>query len=422
MPDGGHPLPSRMTHTDVIVIGAGQAGLATSFCLTQRRIPHLVLERGRIAESWRSGRWDSFRLVTPRAACRLPGFAYGGAEPEGFMPRNELVRFFEDYARSFSPPVLEGTTVHRVAGCGDGFVVESSAGPFAARSVVVATGLLQRPRIPAVSALLPPTIQQRHASRYRHPAAIAAGAVLVVGSGQSGTSIADELHASGRTVFLSVGSNPRIPRRYRGKDILAWTSAAGLRTLADDRFSQHAHISEAGPRDLALDALAARGVHLVGHVDGFAGTRLQLSMDVRSRLLAAERFERELLAAIDAWIDGSGIEAPVEPPRRGFRFELRERAHLDLLEEGIASVIWATGYGYDFSWIEADVLDEHGEPRLERGVTSVAGLYFVGMSWRDRPLSAYVGSVAGEADHVAAHVEERLASGRGGSEVAVSTP
>jgi putative flavoprotein involved in K+ transport len=421
-PDGGRPLPSRMTRTEVIVIGAGQAGLATSFCLTQRCIPHLVLERGRIAESWRSGRWDSFRLVTPRSACRLPGFAYEGPEPEGFMPRDELVRFFEDYARSFSPPVLERTTVQRVAGSGDGFVVESSAGPFAAGSVVVATGILQSPRVPSVSASLPPTIRQLPASRYRSPDGLPAGAVLVVGTGQSGTSIADELHASGRAVFLSVGSSPRIPRRYRGEDILAWTSAAGLRTLRHGRFSQHAHISEPGPRDLALDALAARGVRLIGHVDGIDGTRLQLSTDVRRRLLAAECFEQELLATIDAWIDAAGIEAPVEPPRLRPSFVHLERADLDLLEEGIASVIWATGYGFDFSWIEADVLDEYGEPRQERGVTSVPGLFFVGTTWRERPLSAYVGNVAGEADHVATHVQERLTSGGGGSEVAVSAP
>jgi putative flavoprotein involved in K+ transport len=411
-----------MTRVEVIVIGAGQAGLATSYCLTQRRIPHLVLERGRIAESWRSGRWDSFKLVTPNAACTLPGFAYGGADPEGFMPRDELVRFLEDYARSFSPPVLERTTVRRVDRSGDGFVVASSAGRFAAGSVVVATGIVQSPRVPSMGARLPPTIRQLHASRYRSPARLPPGAVLVVGTGQSGTSIADELHASGRTVYLSVGSNPRMPRRYRGRDILAWTSAAGLRTLRPDRFSQHAHISEPGSRDLALDALAARGVRLIGHVDGIDGTRLHLSTDVRSRLRAAERFERELLATIDAFIDAAGIEAPVEPTRRGLSFELRERADLDLLAEGIASVIWATGYGYDFSWIEADVLDEHGEPRQERGITSVTGLYFVGMTWRARPFSAYVGSVAAEADHVAAHVEARLGSGRPGVTKAALSP
>jgi putative flavoprotein involved in K+ transport len=410
-----------MTHADVVVIGAGQSGLATSYCLTRLGIEHVVVERGRIAESWRSGRWDSFRLVTPNATCRLPGFAYDGPDPGGFMPRDEVVRFFDAYARSFAPPVLEHTVVERVVPEEDGFSVDTSAGPYTAASVVVATGILQSPRVPPMHERLPSTILQLHSSRYRNPDRLPPGAVLVVGTGQSGTAIADELHRSGRTVYLSVGSNPRVPRRYRGRDIIAWIGTTGLRTLRGDRFSQHGHVSEPGPRDLGLDALAARGVRLVGHLDGIDGARLRLSTDVRERMGAAERFEAELTAAIDAWILAEGIDAPVEPPRPRQPVDLEERASLDLRDAGVGVVIWATGYGFDFSWIDADVFDAVGEPVQDRGVTDLPGLYFVGMSWRERPVSAYVGSVAKEAERVTEHIVERLRRPGGAADVA-STP
>lgn len=400
-----------MLHHQVIVIGAGQAGLATSYCLAQRGIAHVVVEQGRIAERWRSARWDSFRLVTSNASCRLPGWSYDGPDPYLFMARDEFVRFLLGYAASFGAPVREGVTVQRVVQLGNRFRVETSEGALTADAVVVATGIVQSPKTPAVADRFPPGIVQMHSSSYRNPADLPPGAVLVVGSGQSGTSIAHELRASGRRVFLSVGSNPRIPRRYRGRDILAWTSAAGLRTLRGNRFSQHAHVSDSGPHDLALDALAARGVHLVGHVEAIDGTRLSLSTDLRERVRAADAFEAALLDAIDAWIDDEGISAPSEPRRRRAGLATEGPACLDLGEQAIKAVIWATGFGFDFSWIECGVLGADGEPLQERGVTSVPGLYVVGMNWRTRPLSAYVGSVAGEAEHVAAHAAAHADAG-----------
>lgn len=399
-------------HVETIVIGAGQAGLAASYWLTKTGVDHVVIERGRIAEAWRSGRWESFRLVTNNASTQLPGRPYEGADPEGFMPRDDVISYFEAYARSFEAPVMEHTTVHRVAATEGVWHVETSMGALTCDTVVIAAGILQHPHVPLLAERVPPRVQQIHSSSYRRPADLPQGAVLVVGSGQSGTAIADELHHDGRRVFLAVGSNPRIPRRYRGRDIVQWIGQAKLRTLRPERFSQHAHISEPGPRDLAPEALAARGVTLVGHVEGIDGERLDLSNDLNERLDAANAFEAELLDGIDAFIIEAGLDTPPEPRTSRRPSNHPVQAHLDLDRQGVTTIVWATGYRFDFSWIDADAFDATGGPRLDDASSAAPGLYFVGMRWRDRPISAYIGSVGWEAERVARDTAQRAQRGR----------
>jgi putative flavoprotein involved in K+ transport len=399
-----------MERLDTIIIGAGQAGLAVSYHLSQLGLEHLLLERGRVAESWRSGRWDSFRIATPNVGSNLPGYPYSGADAEGFMTRDELIAFFGDYASSFGPPLRCGVTVDEVSASGDGYRVTANGETLLARNVVVATGILQSGRVPPVAQCLPRRLHQVHSCCYRNPDALPPGGVLVVGSGLSGTQIADELHHAGRAVTLSVGSNGRVPRRYRGRDIMAWVGQAKLHTKRFDKFSQHAHISEPGPHDLSLHALAARGVRLVGHLEGVQGERASFSADVAARLASADQFEADFLKAVDAFILEAGLDVPEEPPREPSRTEVTEVAAFNLAGEGITVVLWATGYSYDFSWVKPPVLDAAGAPLQERGVTACPGLYFVGMNWLVRPFSAFVGNVGAEAEVVAGHIAARVSS------------
>lgn len=398
---------STSIHT--LVVGAGQAGLATSHWLTQRGVEHVVLERSRLAANWRR-RWDSFRIATPNRGSNLPGAPYAGPEPDGFMSRDELVALLERYASTFSPPVHEDVRVDSVAPndeAGKGFVVRTSRGTWRARNVVIATGLLQQGRVPQVSEGFSGRLNQLHADEYRNPGCLPEGGVLVVGTGLSGTQIAHELNVSGRRVFLSVGSNGRTPRRYRGRDVQTWIAQARLSSKTPERFSQHAHISEPGPDDLSLWSLARRGVTLVGHIEGVQDDKVELSQDLAARLADADRVDEEIRRQIDAFIREQGLDVPEEVPPEQPRFEVRERHRLDLGREGITNVLWATGYRYDYAFVRPPVLDATGFPRQERGVTGVPGLYFVGMNWLVRPYSAFVGSVGAEAEVVVDHLSVR---------------
>lgn len=396
-----------MKGLDAIVIGAGQAGLSSSYCLRELGLPHLVLERDRVASGWRR-RWDSFRMATPNAGADLPGQPFPWNDPDGFMTRDEVVSLLERYARSFAPPIRCGVAVHAVEPVDDEFVVHASDGTYHAASVVVATGLLQEGWMPSVANRLPERLRQLHSDAYRNAAALPAGAVLVVGSGLSGTQIAHDLNQAGRRVYLSVGSNGRVPRRYRGRDIQEWIGTARLNSRTPDGFSQHAHISEPGPDDLALRALASRGVTLVGHVEGARDETLLLSQDLAERVAWTDRFDREIRLAIDTYIREANVAAPPAPaPPPVTHVELVEQGTLDLWNEGVGVVVWATGYRYDYAFVRADVFDASGWPQQDRGVTDVPGLYFVGMNWRDRPLSAFLPSVGAEAERVAHHLANR---------------
>ncbi len=409
----------------VAVIGAGQAGLAISHELTRARVGHVVLERGRVAEAWRSARWDSFRLVTPNWMTKLPGKGYDGPDPDGFMAGSDFVEWLESYARSFDAPVRCGVDVTRVLRDGDAFRLQTSAGPVECDSVVVATATYQSPTIPAVAAALPGDVAQVHASRYRNPAALGPGAVLVVGSGQSGCQIADELRRHGRRVFLSTGRAGRLLRRYRGRDGIAWQHAMGLLDRTPDMLESPAlrhrgdpHLTgEGGGRTLNLHRFAEDGIVLTGRLDAVEGRTLRFGDDLATNVAFADDYAAEFCAKVDAFIAAQGLDCPpADASNSDFGGPMRAPApagpaSLDLDAADVRTVVWGTGFGYDFSWIDAPGgLDEYGYPRQRRGETDVPGLYFLGLNWLHKRKSGIVFGVGEDAEHLAGAIVRRAAA------------
>lgn len=408
-----------MERTETVIIGAGQAGLATSYELSRLGREHVVLEQAsQVANAWRTGRWDSFTLVTPNWSVRMPGAPYDGPDRDGFMPRDEVVAYFERYVERFQLPVRVKAGVDAVepddAG---GYRVRTAAGSIAATNVVIATGLEQLPRVPALASGLPPEVTQLHSSTYRNPVALPAGGVLVVGTAQSGCQIAEELYQAGRTVHLCTGSAGRAPRRYRGKDVVAWLDTIGFFDMTPDklpfpkeRFAAP-HVSGArGGHSLNLHQFARDGVTLLGHLAGAEDHTLRLDPDLHQNLARADGFERQVQAMIDDYIQANGLDAPAEELpqlRDGFAQPVIEE--LDLHAAGITTVIWATGYRFDFSLVTLPVFEHDGFPRQQSGVTAYPGLSFVGMPWMP---SLKMGTLMG-AGESAARIVARLTSQAG---------
>lgn len=395
-----------------VVIGGGQAGLAVSYHLTRADCDHVVLERDRIGERWRSEKWDSFTLVTPNWLNRLPGFAYQGDEPDGFLTREEVVTYLEDYVDHFDPPVrcgVEATAVHRN---GAGFLVETTAGAYDTENVIVATGTFQRPRIPDFSADVPSSVRQLHSSRYRNPDRLPSGAVLVVGSGQSGAQIAQELHEAGREVYLSVSGAPKAPRQYRGRDFTRWLVDIGLEETVDDldapedRFAAHPYVSgKDGGQEIDLLTMADEGLTLVGKTVGVEGGRLRFADDAEANLRTGYEAYHELTGGIDRYIEQAGIDAPPPAPvPTSQEITVEADIELDIDAADLRTVVWATGYGFDFSWVEPATFDDWGYPEYDRGVTAVDGLYFVGLHWLHTLTSGLFAGVGEDAEHVAVHL------------------
>ena len=408
-------------HIDAVVIGAGQGGLATSRFLALAGIGHVVLERSSIASSWRERRWDSFCTVTPNWSIALPGAEYAGGDPDGFLSRDDLVRHFERWAESFGAPVRCGVEVRRVRPLDGGFEVETSDGVWRARNVVVATGTYQAPNVPAVSAKLPRRLKQLAADDYKRPGTLPPGGVLVVGAGQTGCQIAEELHGAGLNVWLCVGRAGRLPRRWRGRDCIAWQRDMGYLDRTPDmlesralRFRADPHLTgRNGGYTLSLHDFHRRGVRLLGRLTGCDGERARFDDGLHDEMHFADDFADRITAAFDQHIREHGIDAPPPtpeelaggPPADGTMPEiLRE---LDLAAAGIGSVVWATGYRYDFSWIEAPVLDEAGYPAAPRGVSALPGLYFVGLNWMTWRKSGILWGVGDDAQSVARHLAGR---------------
>ncbi|HMQ33282.1 MAG TPA: NAD(P)/FAD-dependent oxidoreductase [Chloroflexaceae bacterium] len=403
---------------NTIVVGAGQAGLATSYFLKRHDVEHLVLEQSEVAASWRQ-RWDSFTLVTPNGMCGLPGFPWDG-DPGGYLGRDEVISYLADFAASFEPPLRTGVRVAAARPAGGGFRVETSAGAYSCRNLVVATGLFQRPALPACAGRLDPQVPQLHSSAYRGPGQLPAGAVLVVGSGQSGAQIADELHGAGRQVYLSVSRAGRAPRRYRGRDVMDWMRELGVFDMGVDqlespaeRFEAHAHLSgRDGGRTLNLRRFGRAGMVLLGKVSDAEGDRVRLAPDLEQNLGAADEAAARLCTMLDRRIAEAGIHAP--PPDDD---ELQpERwsppagpGELGLRDAGIGAVIWATGYCFDFSWIAGLAVDPFGYPVQRQGVTPTPGLFFVGLHWLNKFKSGLLYGVAEDAEHVAGQVAARQA-------------
>lgn len=406
------------THRDVIVIGAGQAGLATSYYLTEAGCDHLVIERGRVGERWRSERWDSFTLVTPNVMSGLPGFPYEGDDPDGFLTCDEVVAYLEAYVDRFDPPLVTGVDVVAVRQCDAGYTVETTDTTYETPNVVVATGPFQRPRIPEFGTELPSPIRQLHTSQYRNPDQLDPGGVLVVGSGQSGVQIAKELHESGRDVYLSVGEATKAPRRYRGRDIVRWMATmGGLTATVDsldspaDRFAPNPYVSgKDGGQEIDLLDLAADGMTLLGRAEGVEDGRLVVAGDLEENLRNAYRFYAGMLEKIDELIETEGIDAPAPEfaPRDPEEVSVESVRELDPAAANVHTVIWATGFRFDFDWVEPATFDEYGYPVHDRGVTDTPGLYFLGLPWLHTGGSSLLFGVGGDAEYVTDHIVDRL--------------
>lgn len=407
------------THIDTVVIGGGQAGLAASYLLKEQGIEHVVLERDRIGESWRSKRWDSFTLVTPGWTLKLPGFPYRG-DPDRFLLRDEVVRYLEDYAESFSAPVRFGVQVDAVRPRADGRLeIESRQGAYVADNVVVAIGAYQRARIPAAAAGLAPSVLQLHASAYRHSDALPEGAVLVVGGGQSGAQITDELREAGREVYFSVGRSRRVPRHYRGRDFFFWADHMGMFERTVDQLDDPAERFLANPmasgkdggKSLGLHRFARDGVRLLGRVESCDGRSIRFADTLRASLEGMDAGVREVKNAIHAVIEKKSLDAlpagPADEPEFTDGYDAPKILELDLDEAGITTVVWATGFSFDFSWIEGPEYDAFGYPVTQRGVTAQPGLYFVGLHWLHTISSGLFYGVGEDAACVVGAIAER---------------
>lgn len=380
-------------HIPVAVIGGGQAGLAISWHLKQHGIEHRVFERKRAANEWRESRWDSFCLVTPNWQCRLPGFPYAGDDPQGFMLKDEIVAYLDAYVASFNPPLLEGVDVQRLRPLKQGgFELNTSAGDYQAQQVVIATGGYQLPIIPRAAERLPASVAQLHSSLYRNPQQLPPGAVLVVGTGQSGCQIAEDLHLAGRQVHLAVGTAPRSPRVYRGREVTDWLTESGYYAIAYEDHPQKETVREKtnhyltgrdGGREIDLRRFAVEGMKLYGRFADVCGSEVHFEPDLRRNLDRADESYLAIRASIDQYIAAKGIEAPVEPPYVPVWQPEAEITALDYREAGIGSVIWSIGFTSDYRWLEAPVFDGRGQPVHRRGITPVSGLYFLGLPWQN---------------------------------------
>ncbi|MGE5242938.1 MAG: NAD(P)-binding domain-containing protein [Betaproteobacteria bacterium] len=413
-----------MNRIDTLVIGGGQAGLAMSRCLSDRAVDHVVLERGRVAERWRSERWDSLRLLTPNWQTRLPAFRYEGPHPDGYMSMPQLVAFFERYAASFAAPVELAATVLRVERAGAEFLVQTSRGAWLARNVVIGTGYSDLPYVPPLARTLSPRIVQIVPTRYRNPDQLPPGGVLVVGASATGVQLAAEIRASGRPVTLAVGRHLRLPRTYRGRDIMWWLDAMGVfDDTAGDVFDIHTSRSrpslqlvgrpDAGSLNLTI--LQRRGVHVFGRLVGADSERVFFDDDLIATTAASDVKLAELLSRIDAFISktASGATGPPEPfePTWPSAFGVTKTT-IDLREAGIDTVIWATGFTRRYPWLRVPVLDERGEIVQRGGVTPVEGLFVLGMHFQRRRKSAFIDGVGDDAAFLADRIVGRAPSGQ----------
>jgi putative flavoprotein involved in K+ transport len=402
----------------VAVVGGGQAGLSASWYLKHSNVDHVVFERERAGHAWRAERWDSFCLVTPNWQCQLPGFPYQGPDPKGFMLREQIVAYIDAFIASFDLPVLEGVAVRNLRGDDrGGFRIEASDGLHFVDQVVIATGGYQVPVVPRCAERLPADIVQIHSSLYRNPEQLPAGAVLVVGSGQSGCQIAEDLHLAGRKVHLCVGDAPRVARRYRGKDVVEWLHLMGyydlpvhehpLREGVRDK-TNHYVTGRDGGRDIDLRQRALEGMELYGRLLDVIGDRLTVVDNLTLCLDQADQVSESIKTSIDGFIARGGIGAPEESRYHPVWTPPQEREQLDFRSAGITSVVWCIGFRTDYSWVDLPVFNGRGQPCHVRGVTPVTGAYFLGLPWLFTWGSGRFSGVARDAEYLAEHIKARL--------------
>lgn len=395
------------SHVETIVVGGGQAGLSASWHLKRLGREHLVLDRGKVGDTWRR-RWDAFCLVGQNRTLQLPGFPYDGDDPKGFMLRDEIVDYVERFAKSFEPPYREGVEVRRVGASRNigRFEIDTSEGEYSAENVIIATGTYQHPNIPAWSNKLPAEIIQLHTRNYRNPAQLPDGAILVVGSGQSGCQVVEDLVGAGREVHLCVGNAAPLPRRYRGRDYSCWINydlPIDKHPLGHEvRFKTLPVLSGRGTIDLRQFGL--NGVKLHGRLLDVDGATACFADDLADTLDALDRTCRERLSEIDSYIAENGIEAPADGLVPVAWKPSDQPPTLDLRQARISTVIYGTGYHFDFGWIDLPVFDERGYPRYERGVTEIPGLYFLGLHWLHTIGSGLFTRVGRDAEYVADHL------------------
>ncbi len=405
----------RQQFTDTIVIGAGHAGLAVSYCLTERSIDHLVIERGEVANSWRNERWDSLKLLTPNWQSRLPGFSYAGDDPDGFMSMSEVIGFIENYARFCKAPVQTGTTVTSLKLNSNGYHIKTDSGEWHCSSVVIASGACNLPAIPKVAEAFPADIQQLSSWQYRNPGQLEEGGVIVVGASATGLQLAEEIHRSGRPVTLAVGEHVRLPRVYRGKDIQWWMDAAGVldEDLDDiDDINRARHLPSpqlVGSRQhqiLDLNTMSGLGIRLVGRLMGVQNGAMQFSGSLKNVCALADLKMNRLLKTIDEWIEQCPDGSRFEPAERFDRTAVDEDPCLGLsLDDGkIRTIVWATGYRPDYSWLDVPVLDRKGMIRHDGGITDSPGMYLVGMPFLRCRKSSFIHGAEDDARFITRHL------------------
>ncbi len=415
-------IPCGTHDTPVVVIGSGQAGLAMSHHLCDRGIDHVVLERGEVANSWRTERWDSLRMLTPNWMTRLPGYRYDGPDPDGFMTKDETIGFLETYGRSFDAPIRQGVTVGQVRARSSSFEVTTNHGVWQCDAVVAATGASSEPRLPAVASEIPASIEQLTALQYRNPDQVAPGEVLVVGASASGAQIADEVQRSGRQVTLAVGEHVRLPRSYRRRDIHWWMDAIGQ---LDERYDEVDDINRArrlpslqlvgSPerRSLDINTLRSTGVNIVGKLMGVAGSRAQFSGALRNLVANADLKQNRLLDRIDEFATEYGLDSELSGPTRPTPTDPGTvSTELELGHFG--TIVWATGYRPSYSWLDRAAFDRRGRLVHDGGASSLSGLYILGVPFMRRRKSSFVDGVgvdAGElASHLHAHLDRRVSA------------
>jgi putative flavoprotein involved in K+ transport len=421
MPQGSGPKVAGVI--DAVIIGAGHSGLAMSHCLTARGIEHVILERGEVANSWRTERWDSLRLLTPNWQSRLPGFAYDGEDQDDFMTMPEVIRFVQDYAQLAQAAIHTGTQVSRVRAAGDCYRVETSRGSWLARSVVVASGGFNIPHQPACADAVPAAIEQYTPHTYRNPSQLPDSGCLVVGASATGLQLADEIHRSGRPVTLSAGEHVRMPRNYRGHDVQFWMEASGV---LDERYDEVDDLVRArrvpspqlvgtpDRRTLDLNALTDSGVRLAGRLATIRDGRALFSGGLRNVCELADLKMDRLLNTFDEWVDEQD-EDPGQGPRERFertRVDSRTLLELDLNNGEIRSIVWATGLRPDHSWLDEPVLDRKGMIRHNGGVADAPGLYVLGLTFLRRRKSSFIHGAEDDATDLANHLHAYLGKQR----------
>jgi len=406
-------MPDEMIET--LIIGGGQAGRVMSHRLKQRGLSHLVLERQRIAERWRSERWDGLKFQFPNWSVRLPDFPFPHSDPDAFATNGEIIKFIEDYADFVRPPIRCGVEVKRLSqrDGAPGFIAETADGTIEARNVVVATGPYQRNLVPDLLHGHP--VFQVHASNYRNPEQLPPGAVLVAGAGASGAQIAEELQRAGRRVYLSVGRHRRLPRRYRNRDLMWWLAEMRFDHITPEQRGD-ARLGPAisgayGGRTIDFRNFAADGMILLGHIEAAHDGVLEIAPGLAESLAGGDLAFVTFLDIVDEYVKRRSLGLPEEPDARITLANppcvTSPLQRLDLGAEGITSVIWATGYGVDFGWIDIPVTDAHGEAVHRNGITDVPGLYFLGLQWLSKMNSSFLSGVGDDAAVLADHIRTR---------------